>query len=79
MIEKMLFMARYSLELGPYIAPHITFLPQLDTRRQINNDVILKVLHFFTPYIKLNNFAIKDANFMKFKPYQFQPRCISYI
>ena len=29
--------------------------------------------------MKLNNFSIKDANFIKFKPYQFQPRCISYI
>ena len=34
---------------------------------------------FFTPHIKLNNFSIKDANFMKFKPYQFQPKSISYI
>ena len=55
----------------------------LGTRRQINNDVIcnviLKVLHSFTPHMKLNNFSINDANFMKFKPYQFQPRCISYI
>ena len=76
-------MARHSLELGAIAQGSKCSFCNLDMRRQINNDVIcnviLQVLHFITPHIKLNNFSIKDANFMKFKPYQFQPRCISYI
>ena len=77
-------MVRHSLILGPIIATHTTFLLQLrylpkDKQRRYICNVILRVLQFFlTPHIKLNNFSISNAMFMKHEPYQFQPRHISF-